>query len=258
MKQKIDPRTKKCIDRYKNKINRLIWKGFSAKEIAKKCNLDPSIISDEVKRFGSEEDKKKIKENGKIKLLNDNKLKTNFGENNKRLEKSKKLFFEKIKPLIWKGVTSVDIANILGYTKNGDICIRKHIKRFGREEDYKQLLQNGINKRRDTLILLMKNKTSVPEKMLFDIIKEIYPSAKHKYKIINDKNYYWEMDVAIPEIKLNIEYDGEYWHKNNRDRDYKRDLFLISKGWKIIRIEYKDSPTYETLLKEVMEKCAFQ
>jgi len=230
----------------------------SAKEIAKKCNLDPSIISDEVKRFGSEEDKKKIKENGKIKLLNDNKLKTNFGENNKRLEKSKKLFFEKIKPLIWKGVTSVDIANILGYTKNGDICIRKHIKRFGREEDYKQLLQNGINKRRDTLILLMKNKTSVPEKMLFDIIKEIYPSAKHKYKIINDKNYYWEMDVAIPEIKLNIEYDGEYWHKNNRDRDYKRDLFLISKGWKIIRIEYKDSPTYETLLKEVMEKCAFQ
>ena len=88
----------------------------------------------------------------------------------------------------------------------------------------------------------MKDKTSKPEKMLFDILKEIYPSAKHKYKIINDKNYYWEMDIAIPEIKLNVEYDGEYWHKNNRIRDSKKDLFLVANGWKIIRIEYKDSP----------------
>ncbi len=258
MKKKINPRTKKCIDRYKNKIKSFIWEGFSAKEIAKECNLDASIISDEVKRFGSEEDRRKIKENGKIKLLADNKLKNNFGENDKRLEKSKNVYFINIKPLIWKGFTSVDIATKNGYTKNGDICIRKHTKRFGSEEDYKQLIQNGINKRRDTLILLMKNKTSIPEKMLFNILKEIYPSAKHKYKIINDKNYYWEMDVAVPEIKLNVEYDGEYWHKNNRIRDFKRDLFLINKGWKIIRIEYKDSPTYETLLKEVMKKCVFQ
>lgn len=33
-----------------------------------------------------------------------------------------------------------------------------------------------------------------------------------------------------------IEYDGDYWHKDKKDIDKKRDSFLKSKGYKILRI----------------------
>ena len=45
------------------------------------------------------------------------------------------------------------------------------------------------------------------------------------------------LDVAlfINNIKINIEYDGWYWHNPKKDR--KRDEFLKSQGWKIFRIK---------------------
>jgi predicted DNA-binding protein YlxM (UPF0122 family) len=135
MNNKTNMKTKKCFERYVRIVKKLIWDGFSRKEIAKKCNLDPSIISDDIRRFGNKDDIKKINENKKIKLKISNKTRKIFGENHKRLKKSKDLFFNIIKPSIWKGETSVDIAIKNGYSKNGDVCIRKHVKRFGSEED---------------------------------------------------------------------------------------------------------------------------
>ena len=40
--------------------------------------------------------------------------------------------------------------------------------------------------------------------------------------------------LRINDIKINIEYDGWYWHNLKNDR--KRDEFLKSQGWKILRI----------------------
>ena len=54
------------------------------------------------------------------------------------------------------------------------------------------------------------------------------------------------LDVAIfiGEIKIDLEYDGWYWHQNSQ-KDRKRDEFLKSKGWKVLRIRSgRKIPTY--------------
>lgn len=45
------------------------------------------------------------------------------------------------------------------------------------------------------------------------------------------------LDIAlfVDNIKIDIEYDGWYWHDSQKDR--KRDEFLKSQGWKILRIK---------------------
>lgn len=49
-----------------------------------------------------------------------------------------------------------------------------------------------------------------------------------------------------------IEFDGEYWHKDSKEEDIKRDLILISKGYQVLRIKEEDYKTNK--LKEI-DKC---
>ncbi len=55
--------------------------------------------------------------------------------------------------------------------------------------------------------------TSIPEQYIYTCIKQLFP------KTIRSKRFNWllynaEFDIFIPELKLAIEYDGLYWHKN--------------------------------------------
>jgi len=46
------------------------------------------------------------------------------------------------------------------------------------------------------------------------------------------------LDIAlfIDDIKIDIEYDGWYWHKDQQ-KDRRRDEFLKSQGWKILELK---------------------
>lgn len=43
------------------------------------------------------------------------------------------------------------------------------------------------------------------------------------------------VDVLIEDIKLAIEYDGEFYHKSRRQQDYEKNYNLNSKGYEVIR-----------------------
>ena len=43
------------------------------------------------------------------------------------------------------------------------------------------------------------------------------------------------LDFAIPSLKIDIECDGETWHKEGNDRDRKRNGYLRSRGWTVMR-----------------------
>lgn len=45
--------------------------------------------------------------------------------------------------------------------------------------------------------------------------------------------------MFIPEIKLAIEYDGSFWHKDKREYDKKKTQILINEGIRVIRIRQK-------------------
>ena len=58
-----------------------------------------------------------------------------------------------------------------------------------------------------------------------------------RYKGTN--KYYLNLDYYIPKYNLNIEMDGDYWHKDALEEDKHRDTFLTLLGYKIFRIKEK-------------------
>ena len=48
------------------------------------------------------------------------------------------------------------------------------------------------------------------------------------------------LDFAIPDLKIDIECDGEQYHKKYNPRDRKRNGFLKKHGWTILRFKGKE------------------
>lgn len=76
--------------------------------------------------------------------------------------------------------------------------------------------------------------TSKPQLELFDRLKEIYGNCELNYPC---SRYSLDCMVIVNGIKIDVEYDGQYWHKNTGKRDYQRDWFVRNKGYKILRIK---------------------
>lgn len=59
--------------------------------------------------------------------------------------------------------------------------------------------------------------------------------------------------TIINSIKIDVEYDGWYWHKNTSVQDKRRDNFVKSQGYKVLRIvAYEDRiPTKQELIEAI-------
>lgn len=87
-------------------------------------------------------------------------------------------------------------------------------------------------------IMAKKGFISFPQKQLFKRVKKVF---SHKYKVeleypIETKNSLRFADVAVPELKLDFEYDSLYWHQD-KNKDNLRDKALAELGWKTFRIK---------------------
>ena len=81
---------------------------------------------------------------------------------------------------------------------------------------------------------------------LFNIVKEIFPSAKLEYE-----QHCYFIDIAIPEYKIAIEFDGsDFFHGNSHDE--KRDKLLKQFGWDTIRFKNK-VPNINEVKIEIMK-----
>jgi len=70
---------------------------------------------------------------------------------------------------------------------------------------------------------------SKPQVKLFEMVKLLYPSA-----VLNYPYLHYCIDVAIPELKIAIEYDEPFWHKD-KESDTKRQSEIEQGGWRFIR-----------------------
>lgn len=68
------------------------------------------------------------------------------------------------------------------------------------------------------------------QKRLFEYFKKIWPEAIMEYRITGTRRF---ADIAIPSLKIDIEFDGEFWHNKNEDNI--RDLEIIKQGWRVFR-----------------------
>jgi len=107
----------------------------------------------------------------------------------------------------------------------------KTYKEIYGEEKAKELIEN----RRISGVkgMTMTPKISAPQKELYEKVKKYYPNAKMEFPFA----YIFCLDIAIEELKLCIEYDGSYWH--DEEKDAERDETLKKLGWDTIRfIDY--------------------
>lgn len=73
--------------------------------------------------------------------------------------------------------------------------------------------------------------TSIPEISLFLILSKLFKNVEHRKKINNI-----EYDICINDLRLLIEYDGEYWHKNRRDIENRKEKTANAFDYDFIRI----------------------
>lgn len=69
--------------------------------------------------------------------------------------------------------------------------------------------------------------TSYPEQFIYQSLKQIYPSAENRCKVLRSTQNPQgiEFDIGIPDIPLCIEYSPTHWHEGKEERDqYKKDL----------------------------------
>ena len=60
--------------------------------------------------------------------------------------------------------------------------------------------------------------------------------------------------VCFDGYKIDVEYDGLYYHKDRQEKDKRRNYFLIKQGYKVLRIKGNkkdDIPTEEQIIKAI-------
>ena len=69
-------------------------------------------------------------------------------------------------------------------------------------------------------------------------LNKLIPEAEHNHYtgvVFEGRNL--NVDMALVEDKIAIEYDGERWHKNTQQRDRDKTMALIHADWKVLRIK---------------------
>ena len=126
-------------------------------------------------------------------------------------------------------------------------CINKikqtNLKRYGVE--FACCNEEVRNKMRESLYKNGSCKTSAQQRKVCDMLLEIYGNCELNYPVSNCS---LDCLIIVNDLKINIEYDGWYWHKDKQERDRRRDEFLKSQGYKILRIKASRMiPTKEQL-----------
>lgn len=156
---------------------------------------------------------------------------------------------------------------ILSIKKDKPIAItnyEKIIKDSGLSESEIQRIRNNHRVRIDKYILNKKNSSTSIELAMEGLLKSENIDFIPQYRISKFK-----ADFFIPSLNLIIETDGDYWHCNPRiykdgpendyqkmaiEKDKRRDEFLISKGYTVLRFwEYDINNNFEEVRLSVLD-----
>lgn len=92
-------------------------------------------------------------------------------------------------------------------------------------------------------------KSSKQQDAVFDMLLDMYGNCELN-KIVD----YYSIDcfVVVEGVPIDVEYDGWYWHKDQKSADNRRDGYMYSKGYRVIRIKGNNKiPTKEQLIKAI-------
>lgn len=91
---------------------------------------------------------------------------------------------------------------------------------------------------------------SKPQRAIFDLLQKHYKNCYLNYP---ESLLSLDCAVFLDNVKIDIEYDGWYWHQNQQ-KDIKRDRVVQKRGYKVLRIKgSSDIPKEEELLSQINE-----
>lgn len=123
------------------------------------------------------------------------------------------------------------------------------LERYGVEHSF----QSPEIRRKAALSYYKNGSQSVsrPQRKLYNLLKTIYKNCKLNYPLES-----FCLDCMIEENgqKIDIEYDGQYWHKLKEDKDKQRNEICFQNGYKVLRIKGNmDIPNKEQLTNTISE-----
>ena len=86
---------------------------------------------------------------------------------------------------------------------------------------------------------------------LIQFFKDINPKG-FKTRV---KSKLWTIDIYIPQLKLGVEFDGSYWHKDKRALDKLKTEKLEEEGFEIFRV--REEPLKKIFDDDIMSKKPF-
>lgn len=91
--------------------------------------------------------------------------------------------------------------------------------------------------------------TSKPQLALFEMVKNKYSDAELNYPL---GSLSLDVFVIVNGVSIDIEYDGWYYHKDKKRKDFRRDMYARNHGIKILRIRSSTIlPTEEELFSAI-------
>jgi hypothetical protein len=115
--------------------------------------------------------------------------------------------------------------------------------------------RRGTRRAAELLRLVDGRAESPPESSLRLLVVEAgFPMPAVQHCVLDlDGNVVYRLDLAWPELRIALEYDGYEAHVDRRSRDAARDADLARRGWYTIRATADDLRTPRRLLNELTE-----
>lgn len=93
--------------------------------------------------------------------------------------------------------------------------------------------------------------TSSTQIIVSNMLKDIYGSENVKDNVPYE-GCLLDMVLSYQGYKINVEYDGWYWHKYRQEQDKRRNYYLRCRGYKVLRIRSNNElPTKEQIIEGV-------
>jgi very-short-patch-repair endonuclease len=117
-----------------------------------------------------------------------------------------------------------------------------------RTDEFKKLQREKMLKNGNQIRKHIK-KISNEEIKLRNMVKELYPNCEFQYGVFN-----YDLDVALVEEKIAIEYDGYYHFCSEEKKEYhkQRQQQIENEGWKFYRVTMFDKfPSIEEVKEQI-------
>ena len=148
------------------------------------------------------------------------------------------------------------LASEWNYEKNGDLnpedfTAGSNIKVWWKcEKGHEwQAIINNRNKGVGCPICNSERRTSFPEYAILFYLKKYGEKATHSYKELG-----YELDIYIPSMKIAIEYDGEFYHKNKTKKDLEKNSKCKNDGIVLYRIREGLSSLNDSSIDYIVDK----